>query len=168
MNKKLLMMTCASMLLFGAGNAAAQADTPEMTPPPPHHDMPLPPKSHHKMKPGMHTDRLAEELNLTKEQRDKAEALRKADFEKMKPLVEEMKTLREKMDNLRKENMKHFEEILTPEQKTKLDQIMQEHKNKTENFRKGHKGRRPEMDRRHAPADDIPPAPDGQPETADE
>jgi len=168
MNKKLLTMTCASMLLLGAGNAAAQADMPEMAPPPPHHDMPMPPKPHHKMKPGMHTDRLAEELNLTKEQRDKAEALRKADFEKMKPLIEEMKTLREKMDNLRKENMKHFEEILTPEQKAKLDKITQEHKDKMKNFKKDRKGRHPEMDRRHAPADDMPPAPDGQPEEAAE
>ena len=86
-----------------------------------------------------------EELGLTPEQQKKAEEIRKADFEKMKPLMEEMKKLREKMDKMREENMKSFESILTPEQKIKFEEIKAKHKDRMKNFKKGkhHKGKGP-------------------------
>ena len=171
MNKKFLMLTCASMLIFGANNAWA-GDHKAEAPTPPRQEMPVKGKPH---KFGMHGDKLADALELTPEQRKKAEEIRKADFERMKPLMEQMKELHKKMDEMRKENMKAFEAILTPIQKAKLDGIMLERKNQMEQFKKGPRpdGRRPdrhhpEMDRRHAPDGHMPPAPDGQPEPAAE
>lgn len=154
MNKKILMLTCASMLLFGANNALAKNHKAE-EPMPPHHEMPMKNKGH---KFEMHGNKLADDLDLTPEQRKKAEEIRKADFEKMKPLMEQMKELHKKMDEMRKENMKAFEAILTPIQKAKLDGIMLERKNQMKQFKKEHRSdnrhfgkRHPEMDRRHAP-----------------
>lgn len=167
MNKKILMLTCASMLMFGANNVLAKDHKAE-SPMPPQHEMPMKGKPH---KFGMHGDKLADALELTPEQRKKAEDIRKADFEKMKPLMEQMKELHKKMDEMRKENMKAFEAILTPIQKAKLDGIMLERKNQMDQFKKGHKSgdhrqgkHHPEMDRRHAPDRHMPPAADGQPE----
>ncbi|MCI5544464.1 MAG: hypothetical protein MR368_03210 [Azospirillum sp.] len=135
MNKKLLTIACASLLLFAGNNVIAAEGESVLNNQPAQNDMPMPPK-HRKMKSGMHTDQLAKELDLTAEQKEKAEALRKADFEKMKPLIEQMKELHKKMDELRKENMKNFEAILTPLQKAKLDGIMLERKKQMEHFRK--------------------------------
>ena len=56
----------------------------------------------------------------------------------MKPLMEQMKELREKMDNMRKENMKAFEEILTPEQKETFAKIKTERKAKFKKMMKKH------------------------------
>lgn len=141
MNKKLMILTCASVLFLGANNSLALEPAvkgPQMTP---GHEMQLP--KHHKK--GMHGKKLAEELGLTAEQQKKAEEIRKADFEKMKPLMEEMKKLREKMDKMREENMKSFESILTPEQKIKFEEIKAKHKDRMKNFKKGkhHKGKGP-------------------------
>lgn len=141
MNKKLMILTCASVLFLGANNSLALEPTvkgPQMAP---GHEMQLP--KHHKK--GMHGKKLAEELGLTAEQQKKAEEIRKADFEKMKPLMEEMKKLREKMDKMREENMKSFESILTPEQKIKFEEIKAKHKDRMKNFKKGkhHKGKGP-------------------------
>ena len=141
MNKKLMILTCASVLFLGANSSLALEPAvkgPQMKP---GHEMQLP-KHHNK---GMHGKKLAEELGLTPEQQKKAEEIRKADFEKMKPLMEEMKKLREKMDKMREENMKSFESILTPEQKIKFEEIKAKHKDRMKNFKKGkhHKGKGP-------------------------
>ena len=127
MNKKILMLTCASVLLLGAngawaadeGPAAASIVAPEAMEKVSREDM-------HKVR----AEKFANELGLTEEQRKKAEEIRKADFEKMKPLMEEMKALHEKMDAMRQENMKSFEAILTPEQQATFKQMIEEHKNK--------------------------------------
>lgn len=39
-----------------------------------------------------------------------------------------MKAIREKMDKVREDNMKAFEDILTPEQKVKLKEIKDKHR----------------------------------------
>ena len=107
MNKKLLTIACASLLLFAGNNVIAAEGESVLNNQPAQNDMPMPPK-HRKMKSGMHTDQLAKELDLTAEQKEKAEALRKA----------------------------NFEAILTPLQKAKLDGIMLERKKQMEHFRK--------------------------------
>ena len=145
MNKKLMILTCASVLFLGANNGFAiepPVKGPQMQPA---QEMEMP--KHHKK--GMHGKKLAEKLGLTAEQQKKAEEIRKADFEKMKPLMEEMKKLREKMDEMRKENMKSFEAILTPKQKAKFEEIKAKHKEKMKNFKKGrhHKGKEHHEDR---------------------
>ncbi len=124
MNKKILMLTCASAMLLGVNNVWAIEEEPANVPPAA--EKTLSREEMHKAR----AEKFANELGLTDEQRKKAAEIRKADFEKMKPLMEEMKALREKMDAMRQENMKSFEEILTPEQQTKFKQIIAEHKRK--------------------------------------
>ena len=145
MKNKFLLSSCLSALLvFGANAFATEDVAPVDMPPTPHHQQFDGKKMHE-----MHQKKLAEDLGLTAEQQAKAEAIRKADFEKMKPLMEEMKALREKMDNMRKENLKSFEEILTPEQKAKFEKIIAERKEKMKDAPKHPFGRPMGMDRRH-------------------
>ena len=131
MKKLCLTLLCATALAYGANMALAQQDN-TMPPPPPHHAQQM---EHHHEK--MH-NRLAEKLNLTDEQKAKAKEMRQAARKKMKPLLDEMKALREKMDTIRKDNMKEFEDILTPEQKTTFEKIKAEHKAKFEKMMKKH------------------------------
>ena len=144
MNKKILMLTCASVLLLGANGAWAAdegpvvasvvspqavektAETGGLTGVEPQAMEKVSRADMHKVR----AERFANELGLSEEQRKKAEEIRKADFEKMKPLMEEMKALHEKMDAMRQENMKSFEAILTPEQQATFKQMIEEHKNK--------------------------------------
>ncbi len=144
MNKKILMLTCASVLLLGANGAWAAdegpvvasvvspqavektAETGGLTGVEPQAMEKVSRADMHKVR----AERFANELGLSEEQRKKAEEIRKADFEKMKPLMEEMKALHEKMDAMRQENMKSFEAILTPEQQVKFKQIVEEYKSK--------------------------------------
>lgn len=149
MNKKILMLTCASVLMLGASVVWAQDTVSEPMTPPPAPEMQAPKGDMHKMR----AEKLAKELGLNDEQRKKAEEIRKADFEKMKPLMEEMKALREKMDNMRQENMKSFEAILTPEQLAKFKQIVDEHKRKMDERGPHHHGRHPGMEPRPIPED---------------
>ena len=137
MKKLYLTLLCATALSLGASFGQAKEDN-TMPPPPPQmeqgdhfKDME---KHHEKMQ-----QKLADELKLTDEQRTKAKEMRKASREKMKPLLDEMKKTREKMDNLRQENMKAFEEILTPEQKETFAKIKEERKAKFEKMKKGHR-----------------------------
>lgn len=138
MNKMMLSVCCATVLTMGAMNVSA-APKEEMLPPPPHGDEMLPPPPPHEGMRGPRrgnpekfekkmADKMADDLNLTKEQREKAEKIRKDGREKVKPLFEEMKQIREKMDKLREDNMLEFEKILTPEQKAKLKEIKAERK----------------------------------------
>jgi Spy/CpxP family protein refolding chaperone len=66
---------------------------------------------------------LAQELNLTDEQKKTAEKIREDGWKKMEPLIRERKELDQKMDALRKENMEEFEKILTAEQKTTFEAL---------------------------------------------
>lgn len=107
---------------------------------------------------GRHMERMNRELNLTKEQQEKAKAMRekrepamKAQMEKMKPLHEELRKLLEadkvdlaavkaklqQISNIHVEmRMLHiqgrleFESILNPEQKAKLRAMHKEHMEK--------------------------------------
>lgn len=122
-------------------------------------------------------------LNLTDEQKQKAEELHKQGFEKMKPIMEKMKekqkeifalkgktdeqsvqqrenlkkqigALREEAREIKKQNMKDFENILTKKQKKELEKIKKEGR---KNFDKEFKGR-PHPG--HRPGDlEIPPQP---------
>lgn len=150
MKNKFLLSSCLSaMLILGASAFAAEdVAAPENMPPAPQHEK-LDMKKMHEVR----QKKLTEDLGLTAEQQAKAEEIRKADFEKMKPLIEEMKALREKMDNMRKENLESFKEILTPEQKAKFEAIIAEHEAKMKDMPKGHRfGRHMRMDERRSPA----------------
>lgn len=64
--------------------------------------------------------------NLSKEEKNKAK----------NELKQELKTLKMQADNCRKENMKNFEAILTPEQKKEFEKIKAEQKKKMEEHKK--------------------------------
>ena len=132
MKKLYLALLCATALTCGANMAYAQEDN-TMPPPPPHHSEQDIQKHHEKIE-----NKLADDLKLTDEQRNKAKELRKASREKIKPLIDEMKALRKKMDEIRKENMTAFEELLTPEQKETFEKIKAERKAKHEKMMKKH------------------------------
>ena len=138
MKKTFLTMCCAAALLMGTSTSWAQeADMPP--PPPPHHpehviDAPRPhipphelrrhkgPKFDKEFRKEM-SERFADKLGLTDEQKAQAEKLREANRAKMEPLMKQADELRGKMDEIRKQNMDDFEKILTPEQKQKLDEM---------------------------------------------
>ena len=99
MNKNLLMLFCATSLTLGAVAANAQEADRMPPPPPPHEDMaPMPPrdgmfdakKFEEKMRKreAKMDKKMAEELNLTKEQQEQAKKIREEGREKMKPLME--------------------------------------------------------------------------------
>ena len=78
-----------------------------------------------------HHEKLAEKLKLSEEQKIQAEKIRENGREKMKPLIEQKKELHKKMEEVRKDNMKEFGEILTPEQKKEFDEMIKNgHKRK--------------------------------------
>lgn len=70
--------------------------------------------------------KMAKDLNLTKEQQEKAEKIRLDGRKKIKPLMKKMLKLRKEIDNERKENMEEFMKILTPEQKDKFEKMHDE------------------------------------------
>ena len=131
MKKLWLSAVCAAVLMTGAAQAMAQED---MLPPPlPEHEM-----SHPGTEPGWHgpkfderrherAAKLADDLGLTAEQRAQADKIRQDGRDKMEPLIQQMDELRQKMNQVRKDNMADFEKILTPEQKAKMDQIIDSH-----------------------------------------
>jgi len=121
MKKILLPTVCAAVLMMGSFGVCAQ-EAPEGTPMPPAHEMKMPPRPEDMAK------KLAEELNLTAEQRASADKIREDGRAKMKPLMEERKALHEKMEAMRKANMEEFEKILTDEQKSKFEEIKAKHK----------------------------------------
>ena len=130
MKKSYLMLLFAASLL--SGNNPARAD--EDITPPPHMEFHKDMKAHHeKME-----QKLADDLKLTDEQRAKAKEMRQASREKIKPLIDEMKNIRKKMDTIRQENMKAFEELLTPEQKETFAKIKAERKAKFKKMMKTH------------------------------
>jgi Spy/CpxP family protein refolding chaperone len=76
------------------------------------------PEHHKKM-----AEKLAADLNLTEDQIAVAERLREESRKKIEPLMQQMGDLRQQIDAERRANMEAFEKILTPEQKTRFDQI---------------------------------------------
>lgn len=135
MKKIYLPLLCATALICNSHLASAQEDN---TMPPPHMehhlDVSKDMKKHHEKM----AQKFAEKLNLSDEQKIKAQEMRKAARKRMKPLLDQMKEIRKKMDTLRQENMKDFENILTAEQKEIFAKIKAERKAKFEKFRKEH------------------------------
>ena len=127
MNKNLLSVLMATTIM-SAGVVMAQetpVPAPEATAAAVEVEKPkLPPRfdrKHHEQR----AKKMAQDLNLTAEQQEQADKIRREGQEKIKPLMKEMKDLREKIDAERRANMEEFEKILTPEQKQKLDEIKQ-------------------------------------------
>lgn len=91
-------------------------------------------KGHDKIKPVMekmktkHEEirKIKEDTTLTEEQKTK----------KIEPLKADIKKLKLQAKTIRQDNMKEFEAILTPDQKTKFEQIKQEGREK---FKKEHR-----------------------------
>lgn len=152
--KKLLGLTIGTLLLSSAVMAQnVKPEMPDDMPPPPQMDdeMHLERRKHfseadkakfeEKMK-----ERKAEfvkRLNLTPEQKEKAEALHAKNKAAMKPIMDEMKKLREKADSLREESRKEFEALLTDTQKEILKTMHKERIEKgRERFHKRFKGKR--------------------------
>ena len=132
MKKSYLTLLCATALLCGTSFAYASDDI----------TMPPPPQTEHHQRMERHHEKmaqkLADDLKLTDEQRAKAKEMRQQAREKIKPLIDEMKEIRKKMDTIRQENMKAFEEILTPEQKETFAKIKAERKAKFKKMMKKH------------------------------
>lgn len=118
MNKFMMSLLCGCAIICAAQTVRAKEDMP---PPPPQMEL------MHKNKPD-----LAKRLNLSEEQKEKAEAVRLKGRE-------QMKEMHKKMQELRKNNMAEFEKILTPEQKTEFDKIKKEHKMMRKRHRPMHK-----------------------------
>ena len=145
MNKKYLMMfTAAAILMAGVTSVSAQPLPPVDGAPAPHHE-----KMEMRKAKRMHPDpekmseKLADELGLSESQREQAKAINKKGMEEVKPLMDQMRDIRKKMDELRKENMKEFESILTPEQKTKFDAFKEKMHPKHRAPRPRHKAPKP-------------------------
>lgn len=139
MKKYLLATVCAFSLALSASAFAQDEPRDETMPPPPgiEHQM-------EKVKENMQNE-LADKLNLTDEQREKAKKIHEEGREKMKPLMEEGKALHEKMDKLRKENMGEFEKILTDEQKEQFEKMKEEFRKEFHHKKPHH---RPDFDKR--------------------
>ena len=71
-----------------------------------------------------------EQLNLTEEQKIKAQELREKNKPQMQEIFSKMKELRKQADEIRMKNKKEFEAILTPEQKETLEKMQKEHHEK--------------------------------------
>ena len=134
MKKIYLTLLCATALTFASHLASAQDNI----------TMPMPPHAIHHNNGTQHNiekhhekmaKKLAEELKLTDEQQAKSRQMRKAAREKIKPLLDEMRAIREKLDAIRKDNMKDFEALLTPEQKEVFAKIKAERKVKFEKMK---------------------------------
>lgn len=126
MKKVMFTLMCATALVLSA-NANAKDKK----------DFPKEPPRHERM-----ADKLANDLGLTAEQKEQAAKIRQDGREKVKPLMEKVKKIHKEMDELRKENMKEFEKILTPEQQEKFAKIKTEMKKHDKRRGKGPKGPR--------------------------
>lgn len=124
MKKTLLTLTIASLLL-STSQANAEYHDGE------HHGRgQMHNKKDFKERMKKHHAKMAKQLNLTDEQKEKAKALREEARKEMEPLMEQKKNLREKTKAIREKHMAKFEAILTPEQKEKLEEIKSKHKQK--------------------------------------
>ncbi len=145
MNKKYLMMfTAAAILMAGVTSVSAQPLPPVDGAPAPHHEkMEMRKAKRMPPDPEKMAEKLADELGLSESQREQAKAINKKGMEEVKPLMDQMRDIRKKMDELRKENMKEFESILTPEQKTKFDAFKEKMHPKHRAPRPRHKALKP-------------------------
>lgn len=106
MNKFIIPVLCCSAIFFSTSNLNAKELSKPIVP----HNI----EQIHHYKPD-----LAKKLNLSEEQKEQADAIRAQGRE-------EIKKLHQKMQEIRKNNMKEFENILTPEQKEEFEKIKSE------------------------------------------
>lgn len=83
-------------------------------------------------------EHMGKKLNLTEEQKAKAEAIHKKGIEELKPLFAKMKELQEEANKLRIANMEEFENILTDEQKAILKDMKEKGKRKFKEWKHRH------------------------------
>ena len=120
MKHNLLSLVLATTVISAGALSANIASAQETTPP-------EAPKFEHKVdRAEMHkkmAEKIAKDLNLSEEQQAKAKEIRENGKKEIEPLMKDMKDIREKMDAKRRTNMKEFENILTPEQKAKFEEL---------------------------------------------
>ena len=131
--KKYLLTTICAVALSMSSTIWAQEKADETMPPPPPAEQMV---KHHR---GDMQKKLAEKLQLTDEQKAKAEKIHEEGRAKMKPLMKEAKALHEKMDKVRQENMAEFESILTDEQKAEMEKMKQDWRKKFHHKKPHHK-----------------------------
>ena len=156
MNKKYLLSGVFSLaLLIGAGIANAQdIASVNNEPPAKAHFMRHRPEGFH----GKHDFRkdMEEKLKLTDEQKAQAKKIHEDGRKEIEPLMEQMKEIRAKMDEIRKKNMEEFEKILTPEQKTEMEQMKANMKDKMEKHHRPHGNGMLPPPPAHGAPDDMP------------
>lgn len=156
--KKHLLTALMGTLMVSSAAVAVEGETRlpnDMPPPPPPHeermpeDMPPPllsnmhiEKERHVRPPFNEEKRQAEmkrrkeafinRLNLTEEQKKKAEEIHQKGRAEMEAVMEQMKALHEKAKEIRQKNKTEFEGLLTPEQKKTLEEMNQERKARQE------------------------------------
>lgn len=94
--KKIAILLCALCVITGSANAAVEnsANLPKKMPP---HEGIVKMKKHH--------DAFEQKLGLTEVQKLKARELRKAGFEKMKPVMDELKAKKQEAEAIRRSDI---------------------------------------------------------------
>jgi Spy/CpxP family protein refolding chaperone len=132
--KKLSVLTLASCIIFAftATQSFAQDNAFSNSCP-----MPMEHKHHGKFNMGKEQPRedLAKLLNLTPEQKKQEKALREQTKTELKPIGEQIQSLMNQARAIHEKHLAEFEKILTPEQKTKFEQILKEKREKLEQRR---------------------------------
>ena len=184
--KKLLVL--ASVMLFSASMMTYAQDTDKTVTTqnqsqervrPDKPDFKMPPKGPDFKK---RNEEFEKRLNLSEKQKEQAESMRKADFEKMKPVMDKLQqkhkdiadlkdktddasvqkreqlkkeigALKKELHEQRMQNMKDFESILTKNQQKELTKLKEEGRKK---FEQEHKNRPPEFDGECGPRPDRP------------
>lgn len=147
MNKIVLTVAFATLLTGAAAAEAADGKMPPMRPDRPTHEM--------------MEAKLADRLNLSKEQYLAMQDRRKADQVKIRDLMDQMKEIRIQMNEIRKSNMEAFESILTPEQKAEFEKIKAEGKARHMERKRMRHGMKPDPMSENR---DMPPAVEKKPE----
>ena len=150
MNKIILTVAFAALLTGAAATEAADGKMPPMRPDRPTHEM--------------MEAKLADRLNLSKEQYLAMQDRRKADQVKIRDLMDQMKEIRIQMNEIRKSNMEAFESILTPEQKAEFEKIKAEGKARHMERKRMRHGMKPDPMSENR---DMPPAIEKKPEAVD-
>ena len=150
MNKIVLTVAFAALLTGAAAAEAADGKMPPMRPDRQTHEM--------------MEAKLADRLNLSKEQYLAMQDRRKADQVKIRDLMDQMKEIRIQMNEIRKSNMEAFESILTPEQKAEFEKIKAEGKARHMERKRMRHGMKPDPMSENR---DMPPAVEKKPEAVD-
>ena len=144
-------MTLLAVLTLGSLVAFSTLSRAEDTPPKP--DAKHGPRQGGPGGPGGRGDmmkKMAEELNLTDDQKEKLKPIMKEQGEKMKALFDDSSISQEdkraKMKELREANATKIKAILTPEQTTKFEAMQKENQERMKKYNEGHKPGAPKKD----------------------